>query len=298
MKEAPTLSTGDKVGIAAPSGAVRPKPFERGIRVLESWGLRPVYRRDILNRHRYFAGNEPRRLRELQALLNREDIKAILFARGGFGLHHLLPVLNLRELKRHPKRIIAYSDLTMLLERIRIETGLVTYYGPTIGQLAYQKDGRVRRDYQKILFKSNLGPSWKVGQNKILKAGRVDGTLVGGCLSLISTSIGTSFELDTRNSILLLEDINESVYRFERLLLHLKQSGKLKNVRGLLISSIEDKASKSPPRVWKHMLKELLGDFPGPIVFGFACGHLDNPYTLPLGCRVRLDTHRGELSLI
>ncbi|MDJ0958894.1 MAG: LD-carboxypeptidase, partial [Arenicellales bacterium] len=289
---------GDKVGIAAPSGTVRPKPFEQGVRVLESWGLKPVYRKDILSQHRYFAGNERRRLGELQALIDREDIKAILFARGGFGLHHLLPELKLRTLERYPKRVIAYSDLTMLLERIRVETGLVTYYGPTIGQLASPKEGRVRRDYQKILFKSNLGPSWTLGQGKILKAGRTEGTLVGGCLSLVSTSIGTPFELDTRNSILLLEDINESVYRFERLLLHLKQSRKLKGVRGLVISAIEDKASKSPPRVWKRMLKELLGDFPGPIIFGFACGHLENPYTLPLGCRVRLDTHRGELLLV
>ena len=292
------MSIGDKVGIAAPSGAVRPKPFEQGVRVLESWGLKPVYRKDILGRHRYFAGNERRRLRELQALIDRDDIKAILFARGGFGLHHLLPELKLRTLERHPKRVIAYSDLTMLLERIRVETGLVTYYGPTIGQLASQKEGRVRRDYQKILFKSSLGPSWKLGQGNILKAGRTEGTLVGGCLSLVSTSIGTPFELDTQNSILLLEDINESVYRFERLLLHLKQSRKLRGVRGLLISAVEDKTSKSPPRAWKHMLKELLGDFPGPIIFGFACGHLENPYTLPLGCRVRLDTHRGELLLV
>ena len=291
------MFAGDKVGSAAPSGAVKPKPFEQGLHVLKGWGLKPLYRKDILNQHRYFAGTERRRLRELQALVDRDDIKAILFARGGFGLHHLLPELKLHALKRYPKRIIAYSDLTMLLERIRVEIGLVTYYGPTIGQLASLKDRRLRRDYQNILFKSKLGPSWKLGRSKILKAGRAEGTLVGGCLSLVSTSIGTPFEIDTRNSILLLEDINESVYRFERLLLHLKQSGKLKGVRGLLISAIEDKTSKSPPRVWKHMLTELLGDMPGPIIFGFACGHLQNPYTLPLGLRVYLDTHRGELNL-
>lgn len=298
MRQAPHIQPGDKVGIAAPSGAVNRARFMRGVRVLEQWGLKPVFRKDIFEAHRYFAGTERRRLKELQTLIDRSDLKAILFARGGFGLHHILMQLKFGRLRRYPKRIIGYSDLTLLLERIRYKSELVTYYGPTLGSLGSIQGTKVRRDYRRILFGDELGPTWKISKSAVLKSGKVTGTLVGGCLSLVSMSVGTSYEMQTRNSILLLEDINESPYRFERLLLHLKQSGLLSGVRGILVSSIELTRLKSPPRAWKDMLKEVLSEFKGPIVYNFPFGHLNKPNTLPLGQRATLDTRKGELKLL
>ncbi len=298
MRTALPLQPGDKVGIAAPSGAVNRTRFMRGVRVLEQWGLQPVFRSDIFKSHRYFAGTHRRRLNELQSLIDRSDIKAILFARGGFGLHHILPQLKFGRLRRYPKRIIGYSDLTLLLDRIGSQTELMTYYGPTLGSLGAKEGTKVRRDYKRILFGKELGPTWKLAKSSILKSGKATGTLVGGCLSLISMSVGTRYEMKTRNSILLLEDINESLYRFERLLLHLKQSGLLTGVRGMLVSSIELSREKSLPQEWKGMLKEILKGFKGPVVFNFPFGHLNKPFTLPIGQRVSLDTRKGELSLL
>lgn len=298
MMIAPQLRAGDRVGIAAPSGFVRSGPFLQGVRVLEEWGLKPVFRQQLFSRHRYFAGSHRRRLRELQLLIDRDDIGALLFPRGGFGLHHILPQLKLSRLRRFPKRIIGYSDLTMLLERIRSEIGLVTYYGPTVWALGARDHSRVRQDYRRILLGAGVGPKWRLSKTQILRQGRGEGELMGGCLTLLSMSIGTSFEIETRNRILLLEDINEPPYRFERLLLHLKQSGKLKNVRGLVISAHDAGRMRTAPREWKTMIKEVLADFRGPIVFGFRWGHMPNPHTLPLGMRARLDTYRGELILL
>ncbi len=297
MKHSPALQPGDKIGIAAPSGAVNRSHFRQGIKVLESWGLQPLFRKDIFTTHRFFAGSHARRRKELQGLLDHQQIKAVLFARGGFGLHHILPDIKLSGLKKYPKRLIAYSDLTMLLDRVQRECDLVTYYGPTIGLLAAPGHARVQRDYKTILLGQKLGPVWRLRPNQILKAGQVQGRLVGGCLSLINMSIGTRFEMEMRGAILCLEDINEAPYRYERLLLHLKQSGKLQGVKGLLISSIETGPKKSSATVWKRMLKEVLKDFTGPVVYGFSFGHLKNAYTLPLGARVQLDTRQRCLNL-
>lgn len=295
---APQLNRGDRVGIAAPSGVVAKASFLKGLKVLEEWGLKPVYRKDLFSRHRYFAGSPRRRLRELQQLIDRQDMGAILFPRGGFGLHHILPELKLARLRRFPKRIIGYSDLTMLLERIRSEVKLVTYYGPTVWALGARDHSRVQRDYHKILFGAGTGPTWTFSKNHVLRHGRAEAELMGGCLTLLSMSIGTSFEIETKNRILLLEDINEAPYRFERLILHLKQSGKLRHVKGLMISASETGRNYAPPREWKLMLKEILGDFRGPVIFGFRWGHMPNPHTLPLGMKARLDTYRGKLVLL
>lgn len=298
MITAPHLKPGDRVGIAAPSGAVRKAAFLKGVHLLEEWGLKPVFRKDLLSSHRYFAGSHRRRLRELQGLLDREDIQAVLFPRGGFGLHYVLPDLKLNRLRKHPKRIIGYSDLTMLLDRIRSEVNLVTYYGPTVSALGVGGNARVRRDYQSILMGTKAAPFWTIAKHQILRHGRITGELAGGCLTLLSMSIGTSFEFEARNRVLLLEDINEPLYRFERLLLHLSQSGKLKNVRGLIISATETGNHSSTKQQWKRMLHDSLSDFRGPILFGFPCGHAPNPNTLPLGRRVRLDTGSRRLHLL
>ena len=297
MFQAPPLVPGDAVGIAASSAAFDRRAFLRGLGVLERWRLKPKFRQDIFSRDRTMAGSHRRRLRELQDLIDHPDIKAIVFARGGFGLHHILPELKLKNLKRYPKRIIGYSDLTLLLDRIRQEVGLVSYYGPTLCSLGLPEENGLRSAYRRLLFAKNLPSEWALGKGTTVRAGRATGRLVGGCLTLLSMSLGTSFEVDTRNSLLLLEDTNEPPYRFERLLLHLKQSSKLRGVKGILLAAQEAQGQRSPRKVWQAMLKDVLSDFKGPVVFGFRFGHVKKPHLLPLGLKADLDTRSGRLRL-
>lgn len=298
MKQAPPLQPGDKVGIAAPSSSFDRQAFAKGLRLLERWQLKPVFSKQIYSRHRYFAGTHARRLRELQGLLDRKDIKAILFARGGFGLHHILPKLKLTGLKRTPKRIIAYSDLTLLLDRVRRETQLVTYYGPTLCHVGRVASKALNNLYHQALLGTMRDRTWSLGTGSVVKSGRATGRLVGGCLTLLSMSVGTPFEMDTRNSLLLIEDINESVYKIERLLLHLKQAKKLQGVKGIIVSELQDGTRKVSRHEWVSMLREVLADFKGPVAYGFGFGHAKSPYILPLGKRAVLDSRNNTLALI
>lgn len=298
MRDAPPLKPGDAVGIAAPSGAFDRRAFAAGVRLLEKWQLRPFYRDDIFERHRYFAGSHQRRRKELQDLLDNPSIKGLLFARGGFGLHHILPQLKLTKLRRYPKRMIAYSDLTLLLERIRQQTGQVTYYGPSVCDLGRAQSPRLKQVYREILFGKGKRKPWSLNRIAVIQEGKVEGTLVGGCLTLLSLSVGTPFEFKAHRGLLLLEDINESVYRVERMILHLKQAKKLQGVRGIIVSELTDRGRAVTSREWVTMLKEVFRGFRGPIIYGFQFGHVKNPHILPLGVQARLDTSRRELRLL
>ncbi len=298
MREAPPLQPGDLVGIAAPSGAFNQIAFRKGVKILESWGLIPVFWEDIFKRHRYFAGKSSRRSKELQGLIKSKDIKALLFARGGFGLHYILPHLKLAALKKSPKRIIGYSDLTMLLNGISQDVGVVTYYGPTVCDLGRAQSPSLNRRIKNILMGTAPEAQWSLGTAAVVKGGRAEGRLAGGCLSLLNMSVGTSFEIQTRNKIVLIEDVNEAVYEVERLLLHLKQAKLLQGVKGLVISELNDGKRAVPRSEWVAMLKDVLADFKGPVVYGVRFGHVKNPHILPLGKRARLDTRRAILQLI
>lgn len=295
MREPPSLKPGDAVAVAAPSATFDKRAFLRGLKILREWGLKPIYREDIFSRHRYFAGNDRRRYQELQGYLEQPDLKAILFARGGFGLHAILPKLRFRGLKRYPKRLIAYSDLTMLLNRVNCEVSLLTYYGPTVCQLGRNRSPSLQRQFKKVLFGSQVPRRWSLKSGHVIRSGRAEGKLIGGCLTLLSMSIGTPFEIQTRGGLLLLEDTGEEVYRIERMLVHLIQVGKLRGVRGVIISDLNN---GSPRSVWVRMLRDVLADFSGPIVYGLRFGHCRNPHILPLGCSAVLSTQGGFLKRV
>ncbi len=298
MREAPSLQPGDAVAIAAPSSSFDRQAFACGVQILKQWGLKPLYRKDIFSRHRHFAGTDRRRFQELQSYLDHPQLKAILFARGGFGLHAILPRLRFQKLKRYPKRFLGYSDLTMLLDRVRQEAALVAHYAPAVCDLGRSSSKTFQSRYRKVLFGTPDRSVRSLRSGFSVQSGRVRGRLVGGCLTLVCASIGTPFEIVTRGSLLLLEDTAEEVYRVERMLLHLKQAGKLKGVRGILLGDFNVGGIRKSRSVWRKMFSEVLGDFSGPIVAGLHFGHCPNPHLLPLGAKAEINTRTRTLSLL
>jgi muramoyltetrapeptide carboxypeptidase len=294
MKASNVLQAGDKLGIAAPSSAFDKKSFLRGIKVLESWGLKPVFAKNIFSGHRTFAGTHERRRKELQSLLDRSDLKAVFFARGGFGLHYILPEMSFSKLKKYPKTFIGYSDVTLLLNEVSEQTRSSVLYGPSVCDLGstLSKSGCER--VRKTLFeKSSHDFTFKGGQ--VIRSGHAEGTVSGGCLTLLNMSVGTSFEIKTRNRILLIEDVNEALYCVERLLLHLKQAKKFLGARGIIFGRFE--AAKTSQKDWKEMLCAFFADFKGPVLYGARFGHLKNPLILPLGTRAVLDTKKQNVQI-
>lgn len=284
-----------KIGIVAPASPFEKKLFRKGVAALKKLGFSLYFHKDIFAKERYLAGSDQRRARELTQLILRKDIGAILLARGGYGSQRIIPYLNIGRLKKHRKPLIGFSDGTALLNFFEAKTHFPVLYGPVLTQLGNHPTQRTLHSLKWHLTQKKPHPTVSLRGCKILKQGRASGKLVGGCLSLIVSSIGTPYAIETRGKILFFEDTDEKAYAVDRMITQLKNSGALKLVRGILIGTLNPK--KGDPHSMIEMLKDVLKDFKGPIVSGFPAGHTNDFISLPLGVEVLLDTYRQKLEL-
>lgn len=293
----PAVRSGDRVGVAALSGPVDPERLERGLAALSELGFEPVLADNLGARAGLFAGSAEERLGSFHRLAERPDVRAIFFARGGSGLLDLLPRIDWALLARHPRAYVGYSDLTPLLLAIPKRLGFATFHGPMVAaDLARGLTGEERESLLSNLSGSRCQPI----RGNVLRGGRpAVGPLVGGCLSLLTATLGTPWAPDTRRAILFLEDVGEPMYRLDRMLTHLRLSGKLAALRGLVCGHLApvDEARTDLPS-WATQLLGSLGDFAGPVVTRVPVGHERPNWTLPLGARVRVDPGAGTLELI
>src|SRR5215471_2655861 len=186
------LKPGDKVGIIAPASNIKRELLEEGIAGLRQLGYEPIYLPGILERELYFAGSLERRLRELEEMLERDDIAAIICARGGYGANYLLERLDFEKFAQHPKIICGYSDITTLLTAITDRAGLITFHGPMVTKDFALPDGLDLASWQNAVGGTN---AWELPMDggQVLRPGEAEGMLYGGCLSLLVASLGTPF---------------------------------------------------------------------------------------------------------
>ena len=286
------LNPGDSIGIAAPASPFDRGRFMKGVGALKKLGFQAVYRNDIFDQNRYLAGTDERRSKEFMDFMCDDKISAIMFARGGYGCQRVIPLLDLEKLKKHPKPVIGFSDITALLTFLQQAAGVPTFYGPVMTQLGGIK-GEVtgKALFRALTTKGTLGPM-PVGEAHTIKPGRATGKLAGGCLSLINSGMGTPYELITSESILFIEETGEKVYVLDRMLTQLKNSGKLDSVQGVVFGSLIP--VENEPHDVEAMIQELFAGFDGPVIAGFPAGHSDKFVTLPLGAEVSLQAQEGE----
>jgi len=223
----------------------------------------------------------------LTELFKSSKIKAIMFARGGYGSQRIIPILDPHTIGTHAKPVIGFSDVTALLTFLRQECGVPTFYGPVISLLSKDCDPATKEHLLIALTTSGSMGEIPVNGAKILKAGKAQGTLVGGCLSLINSSMGTPYELKTKDSVLFIEDVGEKVYVLDRMLTQLKNSGKFQDVRGIVFGSII--TQEGEPHDVPTMIKDVFSEFEGPVVIDYPAGHTKKFVTLPLGAEFSLD---------
>lgn len=294
----PALRPGDTVGIVAPASNVNQADLEAGCEALRRAGYRPFYFDSILDRDLYFAGTLQRRARELEEMFTREDIRAIVCARGGYGANYLLSELDLGKIKANPKIFIGYSDITCLLTYFLDAAGLVTYHGPMVSKDWNHANGIDLASWQSAL--SNTG-AWDVPTNGAcaLVEGDAEGTLYGGCLSILVASLGTPYEIKTEGTILFLEDIAAKPYQIDRMLMQLKLGGHLSNVCGIVFGEMLD-CLQSPNQDYtlQEVIKRIVGDLGIPVAYGLKSGHVtSNNITLPFGVRASLQVRGNEAAL-
>lgn len=287
---------GDTIRIVASSSPFNKEAFLAGTHLLKSWGFKVKYQKDIFAKTPYLAGSDKRRASELAAALADDSTKAILFARGGYGATRLLPLLDKMTIQARPKIILGYSDITALLFYIQKRFGWITFYGPVVAKdLSQHTHQRTLRSFKNCLTKK--APYPKAIQSKhfiTVKKGKATAPLVGGCLTLLATQIGTRYEPNTAGKILFLEDVNEKPYEVDRMLTHLKQAGKFKDCRGLIFSI----PGPNPMEHYIETIQDIFKDTKIPILFGLPAGHTKIKLTLPLGATVSLDSTKKSLTFM
>jgi muramoyltetrapeptide carboxypeptidase len=274
------LKQGDLIAIAAPAGPFDRPRFLRGVNLLKKSKFKVTFRKGIFNRHRrlpYLAGEDLRRAQELNAWLADPRSKALLFARGGFGCQRILPLLKNRCL---PKIVVGSSDLTVLLSHLWTKHRLPSLYGPMVAPHLILKKNVTR--LSRALTDTNYFKKQKLVAKRILRPGNAEGRLVGGCLSLVISTLGTPWEIDTKESLLFLEDTNEESYAVDRMLTQLEQSGKLRGVRGIVFGTFRHGKTLFPSKV-ETVLQERFRTFRGPVLWGLRFGHCPNPLIIPFG---------------
>lgn len=290
------LERGDKIGIVAPASPVNGERLEAGVELLRQRGFVVELAPGIRERKGYLAGDPRKRAQALADFFCRDDIAAVFCARGGFGSAQLLPFLDASKLRLHPKIFVGYSDVSVLLNWLLQGCGIVAYHGPMVAQDLAR--GLPERS-EEFFWGTLLGEKreWRVELGEVLRPGRAEAEMVGGCLTAVVTTLGTPYDIDTSDRILFLEEVNEKPYRIERMLTHLKMAGKLEGLAGLVLGDFTDCEGEGP-RGLKEIIAELFEDARYPVVAGFPAGHGNENLLLPFGVRMVLDADAGTLSLV
>ncbi len=290
----PRLQRGACIGLAAPSGPII-NDIAPGIRMLQEAGLETIIATDIKRQDNYLAGSDSRRLEELHELFANPEVHAIMAVRGGFGCSRLLPNLDYDLIRKNPKIIIGFSDLTILLNAIQQQTGLVTFHGPLLSTII--RDGRPALEACLNTLSSPLNTDIKIAGLEIIRSGQATGPFMGGNLTCLVSMLGTPHAPNYNGAIILLEDINESAYRIDRLLTQLKFSGLLDTVAGIILGDFLDndlRPMSDIELIWQRVLD--LTNKHIPVWANFPVGHGSRNITLPIGLKALMDSNNSSLT--
>ncbi len=294
LRKPRAVRPGATVGIAAPAFPVDAGHLEAGVAALEGAGFRVRRRGDPTRARGYLAGTDGARARQLMALVDDPRVDAIVCVRGGYGCQRMLGGLDAVRVRGAGKPLVGFSDVTTLLLWQRRLAGLVGFHGLMFNE-AHGPGAEELASFAAALAGDPQPPFEGEGRRRGLARGR----LAGGSLTLLAASLGTPWEVDTRDTILLLEEIGEKPYALDRLVTQLASAGKLARVQGVGVGHLVgcyDKKRARPEA--EEVLLELLGPLGVPIVFGLPFGHRSPNLTWAMGVRAELDGRRGTLTLL
>ncbi len=298
----PRLKAGDTIGVFHPAGPIQDLAiFESGLHILREFGLQVRHHHPDDSGPDYLAAGDEERVRELHTLWADDEVKGLITARGGYGCLRIINHLDQDFLRSHPKWLIGFSDLTVLLNGIFTKTGLITLHGPGVTSLPRIEN--VSLDH----FREQLGGKFRNYTNisglEILRPTMGQGRLIGGNLTTLSHLIGTPWQPQFTGNILFLEDTAEPGYKLDRMLTHLSCCGLLDNLSGLILGVFDPGHDDSlemirlSEQIWSRVL-ELTGSTSYPIWGGFPAGHQRDNYPLPIGMEAVMDSATGTLEFL
>lgn len=298
MKRPPPLSPGARVALVCSSGPLAgPQDLERAEANARDLGWEPVPGASVLARDGYTAGTDQQRLDDLNGALRDDSIDGIWCVRGGYGAMRLLEGIEYSALRRRPRTVMGYSDITALHAALGMRCDLVTYHAPVArAELTpFTRDSLTRAVVQ------GVDPCGHADAARTLRGGRARGRVVGGNLAILAALAGTAFAPNYENAIVVLEDVNEDVYRIERMLLTLRLGDAFATCTGLVFGAFTNTPPERPDhggvRAIEAVLQELADQLRVPCIAGAPVGHIADQWTLPLGAQAELDADAGVLSI-
>ncbi len=294
------LQIGDTIGVIAPASPPDTKHLEKAIPFFTNLGLRVKLGKNINEEYGYLAGTDKERLADLHDMLADEEVKAIIFACGGYGTARLASSIDYDFIAENPKIIWGYSDITYLHTAIRQKTGLVTFHGPMLASDVGKADfSSISGTSFKQLFKPTpLQYDESISSLEVLTEGEATGQLIGGNLTLLTSTLGTAYEIDTTGKILLMEDTDEEPYRVDSMLNQLRLAGKLDLAAGIVVADFAKAEPKRKPSLClADVFQHYLSDLSCPVIKGFKIGHCSPHFAVPLGAEATLRTKDKTLSI-
>jgi len=285
----PYLQPGDCIGLAAPGKMIGREYVENAVAIIQKIGFRTTLASNVYAGKNYFAGSDDERITGFQQLLDNDDVKAILCMRGGYGSARIVDQLDFKKFSQNPKWIIGYSDITVFHAHL-FNMGFESLHATM--PLDFAKNNNPTQPVVKLfeVLKGNK-LSYDFNGNPHDKPGIGEGTITGGNLSVMSSLIGSSSDVDTAGKVLFLEEVGEPLYRLDRMMVALKRAGKLQNLSGLIIgglSDMEDASGNFDLNDYEIIL-EMVADFNFPVAFDFPAGHFQENYPLIMGRKVKLE---------
>jgi len=293
----PSKKSAPVIGIFAPSSAFTEDRYQEGLNVLRNQGFEIFEPEGLRESKGYLAGSDKHRVELFHRLLEDEQVDIVWAARGGYGLHRILPLIDAEKIAQAQKMIIGFSDICALHALAQSQANLVSIHGPVITQLSNLPTSDL--EHLQLIINQQWNDLIYSATGETLVAGTAEGILVGGCLSVVGPLVGTPYLPPLDGSILLLEDVGEASYRIDRLLTHLKLAGIFERISGLGFGDFHacNPRNDSEPTI-PELLRDLVGNLNIPVLTGLPFGHGPRNRALPLGCLGRLNAEKKTLTLI
>ncbi|MEV0725619.1 LD-carboxypeptidase [Micromonospora purpureochromogenes] len=295
----PVLRPGDTVMLVSPSGPTRPERVARGVELLTGWGLRPVLAPNAYARRGYLAGDDALRAADLNAAFADPEVRGVICTRGGYGAQRVVDLLDMAAVRRDPKVVAGFSDITALQFALWRGARLAGVHGPGAAWLDERTPLRSAESLHAALMTTEpvtVAATPDEETFAVRVPGRAVGPLLGGNLCLITASIGTPDMPDLTGAVLLIEEVQEPPYKVDRMLTHLRRAGVLDGVAGVAVGQFTECADGWDTTV-TDVLTECLGELGVPVLGGLPVGHGVGQLTVPVGTRATLDADAGTLTV-
>lgn len=301
----PYLKPGDTIGITSPSGYITEQEIAPAVEQIQSWGFTILQGSTIGKRDFTFGGTDEERLSDFQAMLDNPEVKAILCARGGYGVTRIIDRLNFSSLRKRPKWVIGFSDITAFHNHIHTNHGVASIHSkmcnsfPDVWANAEPIQVETILSLQKAL--TGVKQQYKADPHEKNRYGMAQGVLVGGNLSMLETLSGTPSDINTDGKILFVEDVGEPLYRIDRMFCNLKRTGKLAKLKALLVGGFTGIKPDTPGEEFGRTLQEIvhekIKEYHYPVCFNMPVGHQRNNFAFKCGANHRVSINESETLL-